>query len=67
MRTTGTRERLAKTESEARKLAWSGEYRSSRLIESALLNLGFLEATKLFANRWTHAELDRICDQAQRS
>ena len=60
------RDRLAKAETEARKLAWSGEYRSSKMIETALLNLGFLEAPKIFANRWTHSELDRICDQTQR-
>jgi hypothetical protein len=32
----------------------------------ALLTRGFQEAHKVFANRWSQAEVDRLCQQAQR-
>ncbi len=60
----GFYERLAHIETEARKLARSGQHRSYRSIEMALLGQGYREAIKVFANRWTQSELDRICQQS---
>ena len=57
-------ERLARIETEARVLARSGEYFTFRSIEAALLERGLLEARKLFANKWTRAEVDRLCNRA---
>ncbi len=51
-------------ESEARKLARSGQYHTFRSIEAALLARGFDEVRAVFRNRWTCFELDRICQQA---
>ena len=62
----GLTERLAHIETEARKLARSGNYVSASAIEMALLAGGCHEATKLFANRWTQSELNRLCDEATR-
>jgi hypothetical protein len=62
----GTRERSAQIETEARVLARSGKYLSSRSIQRVLLTQGFWEAHKVFANRWTRSELDRLCEQARR-
>jgi hypothetical protein len=62
----GTRERLAQIETEARVLARSGKYLSSRSIQRVLLTQGFCEAHKVFANLWTQSELDRLCEQARR-
>jgi len=61
---TGMRDRLAAIETTARTLARSGRYFSSASIETVLLARGVPEAHKLFANRWTRAELDRLCEQA---
>jgi hypothetical protein len=61
----GALDRLAQIETEARKMARSGHYRSSGAIQMALLARGFVEASKLFTNRWTCSELDRLCEQAQ--
>jgi hypothetical protein len=59
------RERLARIETEARTLARSGNYRSFISIKMMLLASGYSEAHKVFANRWTQFELDRLCQQAQ--
>jgi hypothetical protein len=61
----GALDRLAQVETEARKMARSGQYRGSGSIQMALLARGFVEASKLFTNRWTCSELDRLCKQAQ--
>jgi len=62
----GLRQRLACIETEARVLARSGKFQSFSSIEMALLTRGFQEAHKVFANRWSQAEVDRLCQQAQR-
>jgi hypothetical protein len=62
---TGAQERLARIETEARTLARSGKYRSFILIKMLLLARGHSEAHKVFANKWTQFELDRLCRQAQ--
>jgi hypothetical protein len=49
-------------ETKARQLARTGKYPHWRSIQAALLSEGFSEAQKLFANRWTQAEVDRICE-----
>jgi hypothetical protein len=61
------REQIARIETEARKLAWSGQYQGSSSIEMALLSRGYREAPQIFANLWTQYELDRLCDQARRT
>jgi hypothetical protein len=61
----GVLDRLAHIETEARKMARSGEYRNSGSIHMALLARGVLEASKVFSSRWTCLELDRLCKQAQ--
>jgi len=61
----GKLDRLAYIETEARRLARSGKYRDSRPIQMVLLVRGFREVPKIFANRWTCSELDRLCEQAQ--
>jgi hypothetical protein len=58
------RYRLAHIETEARKLARSGEYSGSGSIPIALLSRGFGEVPKVLVNRWTSSELDRLCEQA---
>ena len=58
-------ERRARIETEARTLARSGKYRSFITIKMMLLARGYSEAHKIFANRWTQSELDRLCRQAQ--
>jgi hypothetical protein len=62
----GQIERVAQIETEARKMARSGAYHNASSIESVLVEMGYPEARKLFANRWTHSELNRLCDQAIR-
>jgi hypothetical protein len=62
----GLRQRLACIETEARVLARSGKFHSFSSIEMALLSRGFPEAHKVFANRWSQSEVDRLCQQAQR-
>jgi hypothetical protein len=57
---------LAQIETEARKLARSGRYAGAIGIQWALLAHGY-DTRKVFANRWTHSELDRLCDQAIRA
>jgi hypothetical protein len=60
-------ERLAQIETEARRLARSGNYSSAISIELALLVQGYREASKLFANPWTQCEIERLCEQAIRA
>lgn len=60
-----TRERVARIETKARTLARSGNHHSFSSIRNALLAEGHPEALKVFANRWTQHELDRLCQQAQ--
>ena len=60
-------ESLARIETEARKLARSGQYQSFISIELALLARGYRDAAKVFANPWTQHELDRICEQARQA
>jgi hypothetical protein len=60
-------ERLAQIETEARKLARSGNYSNATSIELARLVEGYRAASKLFVNRWTHSEIERLCEQAIRA
>jgi hypothetical protein len=55
-------EQVARIETEARKLAWSGQYRSSSSIEIALISQGYRKAPQVFASLWTQCELDRLCE-----
>ncbi len=57
----GSRERYARIETLARALARSGRYRGYLEIESILASRGLPEARKVFANRWSQAEVDRLC------
>jgi hypothetical protein len=57
-------DRRAYIVTEARRLARSGEHFSSKSILAVFLGSGFREANRVFANRWTRSELDRICEQA---
>jgi hypothetical protein len=58
------RERLAQIETAARAMARSGQYGSASSIEMALMARGIGEAHKVFSNRWTRSEFDRLCEQA---
>jgi zona occludens toxin (predicted ATPase) len=62
----GLRQRLARIETEARTLARSGNFGGFASIERALLTRGFDEAPRIFANRWTQSEVDRLCHLARR-
>jgi hypothetical protein len=55
----------ARLETEARKLAHSGQYRNSAAIERELVARGYPGLQKFFANQWTQSELDRLCRQAE--
>jgi hypothetical protein len=61
----GLRQRLARIETEARTLARSGDFGGFASIERALLTRGYDEAPRVFANRWTQSEVDRLCLQAR--
>ena len=61
----GLRQRLARIETEARTLARSGNFGGFASIERALLTRGYEEAPRVFANRWTQSEVDRLCLQAK--
>ena len=63
-RTREVQERFARIETEARALARSGKYLTSRSISMALLAQGYRDTPKVFANRWTQYELDRLCELA---
>ncbi len=62
--TRGT-EAIAYIETEARRLARSGVHHGWRSIESELLERGLAGTRKVFANRWTQFELDRLCEKAR--
>jgi hypothetical protein len=55
-------ERLAQTETEARRMARSGLYADFTAIHRRLEERGYIGATKIFKNRWTQAEINRLCD-----
>jgi hypothetical protein len=59
------RERAERIETEARRLARSGQHQGFSSIQFALAARGYREAPKVLANRWTQYELDRICAQAR--
>jgi hypothetical protein len=53
-------------ETEARKLAHSGQHSGWRSIERALMSRGtFCQVSYVFRNAWTRSELNRLCQQAQ--
>jgi hypothetical protein len=62
--TSQKQERLARIETKAREYAWTGNHRDFSSIEALLIIDGYPEARKLFANRWTQEELNRLCRQA---
>jgi len=64
--TAKTLNQMAQIETEARRLARSGKHRSFRSIQAALLARGLPKVPKVFANRWTCTELDRLCEQTLR-
>jgi hypothetical protein len=52
-------------ETEARKLAHSGQHTGWRSIERALRDWSaFTQVPFVFRNEWTRSELDRLCRQA---
>jgi hypothetical protein len=59
------RDHLARIETEARKLARSAAFSGFRSIQSVLLARGYSEVGKIFSNRWTQFELDRLCEKAR--
>jgi hypothetical protein len=62
----GVKEERARIESEARKLARSGEHNGWWSIQAALLTQGrFTQISYVFGNLWTCLELDRLCQKAQ--
>ena len=62
----GLGEERARIESEARRLARSGEHSGSWPIQAALLAQGrFTQIPYVFNNLWTCSELDRLCQQAK--
>jgi hypothetical protein len=61
-----TLDQLAEIETEARRLARSGQYQGFGSIQTALKARGFTKAPRVFANRWTCSELDRLCERALR-
>ena len=62
----GVKEERARIESEARKLARSGDHNSWWSIRAALLAQGrFTQISYIFGNLWTCLELDRLCQKAQ--
>ena len=64
--TARTSNQVAQIETEARRLARSGKHHSFRSIQAALLARGLPKVPKVFANRWTCTELDRLCEQTLR-
>ena len=57
---------LARIETQARALARSGKYRSHVAIRNVLEASGFELTAKIFDNRWSQTEIDRLCHQARR-
>ena len=64
--TTRKAERLAEIETEARRMARSGVYWGFRAISDRLLERGYGEASKVFRNRWTQEEINRLCNMSYR-
>jgi hypothetical protein len=63
----GMGEERARIESEARRLARSGQHTGWSSIQAALLAQGrFTQISYVFSNLWTCSELDRLCQQEQR-
>jgi hypothetical protein len=62
--TSRTLDQLSEIETEARRLARSGQYQGFGSIQMALMARGFTKVSKVFANRWTCSELDRLCERA---
>jgi len=61
----GLVEERARIESEARRLARSGEHTCWQSIQVALLaQKRFTQIPYVFANDWTRSELDRLCQIA---
>jgi hypothetical protein len=58
-------ERVNRIETQARRLAQSGQYKDFSSIEMQLLAQGHREASIVFANRWTQSEVDRLCERAR--
>ena len=54
-------ERVAQIETEARRLARSGVYMEYSAIRRHLQERGYTEAERIFKNRWTQAEISRLC------
>jgi hypothetical protein len=52
---------IGRLETEARRMARSGAFVGFHAVQRRLLDTGFVEAQKLFKNRWTQAEIDRLC------
>jgi hypothetical protein len=62
----GLGEERARIESEARRLARSGEHSGWWSIKTALLaQCRFTQVPSVFNNLWTCSELDRLCHEAQ--
>ena len=62
----GLGEERARIESEARRLARSGEHGGWWSIQAALLaQRRFTQIPRIFANAWTCSELDRLCQEAR--
>ena len=58
-------ERLAKIETEARRMAQSGAYMEFSTILRHLDERGYRDARRIFKNPWTRAEIDRLCRLAR--
>jgi hypothetical protein len=56
---------LARIETMARSLARSGKYRSYVEIRNLLEVRGFDQTPRVFENRWSQTEIDRLCYQAR--
>jgi hypothetical protein len=56
---------LARIETKARTLARSGKYRSHVEIRNVLEAGGYDLTARIFDNRWSQAEIDRLCDRAR--
>lgn len=54
-------ERYAGIETKARQYARSGYHRDYKTIEALLVERGYPEARKVFANLWTQHEINRMC------
>jgi len=57
---------LARIETQARAMARSGKYRGHAEIRNVLESSGFELTAKVFDNRWSQTEIDRLCHQARR-